>query len=312
MRLLLTAPLPPAWLLMCKLCATALLSVLQALAFVAVALALGTDIPVCSWAGVHVLGTLICGALMLGALGLLLLVHIKQLENFAGTMNFVIFPMYFISSALYPLWKLQESGAEWVYQLARGNPFTYAVEWLRFSLYSKVFVQVNNLLDRRYASASQPGSNGFRDNGSFQARPFLPRKWPIPAAAFDLPCARRSERRLDATHRQAQLRGVAGQELHQPASVGRVGRLNDHCGVVTRPLLQLSRYRRGEQQARRPKNTVDGMQTQFGIAESNSRDGIRSTAQLRFRSQLGCQAEAVDDGPGAQAFRTILRIGIDQ
>ena len=30
---------------------------------------------------------------MLGALGLLLSVHIKQLENFAGTMNFVIFPM---------------------------------------------------------------------------------------------------------------------------------------------------------------------------------------------------------------------------
>ena len=51
-------------------------------------------------------------ALMLGALGLLLSVHIKQLENFAGTMNFVIFPMYFMSTALYPLWKLEESGAE--------------------------------------------------------------------------------------------------------------------------------------------------------------------------------------------------------
>ena len=74
---------------------------------------------------------------MLGALGLLLSVHIKQLENFAGTMNFVIFPMYFLSTALYPLWKLQESGAEWVYQLARFNPFTHAVEWIRFALYGK-------------------------------------------------------------------------------------------------------------------------------------------------------------------------------
>jgi hypothetical protein len=146
-----------------------------------------------------VLNTFICGALMLGALGLLLLVHIKQLENFAGTMNSVIFPMYFISSALYPLWKLQESGAEWVYQLARSNPFTYAVEWFRFSLYSKVFVQVNNVLDRMYASASQLGSNGFRDNGSFQARPFLPRKLPIPAAAVDLPCARRTAHRAPRT-----------------------------------------------------------------------------------------------------------------
>ena len=56
----------------------------------------------------------------------MLSVHVKQLENFAGTMNFVIFPMFFISSALYPLWKLQESGADWVWQLARFNPFTYA------------------------------------------------------------------------------------------------------------------------------------------------------------------------------------------
>ena len=135
MRLLLTGPLPRSWLLLCKLCATALLSVLQALAFVAVALLLGTELPLLSWSTLHALVALLAGALMLGALGLLLSVHIKQLENFAGTMNFVIFPMYFISTALYPLWKLQESGAEWVYQLARFNPFTHAVEWIRFAWY---------------------------------------------------------------------------------------------------------------------------------------------------------------------------------
>jgi ABC-2 type transport system permease protein len=74
---------------------------------------------------------------MLGALGLLLSVHIRQLENFAGTMNFVIFPMYFLSTALYPLSRLQASGAEWVYQVARLNPFTHAVEWIRFALYGQ-------------------------------------------------------------------------------------------------------------------------------------------------------------------------------
>jgi len=137
MRLLLTAPLPRPWLLFCKLSATALLSVLQALAFLVVAALIGTTLPVLSLAGLHALVALVCGALMLGALGLLLSVHIKQLENFAGTMNFVIFPMYFMSTALYPLWKLQESGAEWVYQLARFNPFTYAIEWIRFALYGK-------------------------------------------------------------------------------------------------------------------------------------------------------------------------------
>jgi ABC-2 type transport system permease protein len=137
MRLLLTAPLPRPWILFCKLTATAVLSLLQALAFVLVALLLGTELPL--W-GPHwpmVLLSAVCAALMLGSLGLLLSVHIKQLENFAGTMNFVIFPMYFMSTALYPLWKLEESGAAWVYQIARFNPFTHAVEWFRFALYGK-------------------------------------------------------------------------------------------------------------------------------------------------------------------------------
>jgi ABC-2 type transport system permease protein len=137
MRLLLTAPLPRPWLLFSKLCATALLSVLQALAFVVVAALIGTELPLLSLGGLHALVALAAGALMLGALGLLLSVHIKQLENFAGTMNFVIFPMYFMSTALYPLWKLEESGAEWVYRVAQFNPFTHAVEWMRFALYGK-------------------------------------------------------------------------------------------------------------------------------------------------------------------------------
>jgi len=137
MRLLLTAPLPRWWLLLCKLLATAALSLLQALAFVIVAIVVGTDLPLFGPQTPMLLIASLGAALMLGALGLLLSVHIKQLENFAGTMNFVIFPMYFMSTALYPLWKLEESGANWVYQVARFNPFTHAVEWMRFALYAK-------------------------------------------------------------------------------------------------------------------------------------------------------------------------------
>jgi ABC-2 type transport system permease protein len=137
MRLLLTAPLPRPWILLSKLVATAILSLAQAGAFVIVAALLGTSLPLLGANLPAVLLAATGAALMLGALGLLLSVHIKQLENFAGTMNFVIFPMYFMSTALYPLWKLEESGAEWVYQIARFNPFTHAVEWMRFALYGK-------------------------------------------------------------------------------------------------------------------------------------------------------------------------------
>jgi ABC-2 type transport system permease protein len=137
MRLLLTAPLPRPWILFSKLMATAVLSLAQVSAFVIVAALLGTTLPVWGPQTPHVLLAAVAAALMLGAAGLLLSVHIKQLENFAGTMNFVIFPLFFMSTALYPLWKLEESGASWVYQIARINPFTHAVEWLRFALYGK-------------------------------------------------------------------------------------------------------------------------------------------------------------------------------
>lgn len=137
MRLLLTAPVPRWWILAAKLLATGLLSLVQALAFVVVASMLGTSLPLLGLHTPQVLLAWVVTALMLGALGLLLSVYIRQLENFAGTMNFVIFPMYFMSTALYPLWKLEESGAQWVYQIARFNPFTYAVEWIRFAIYDK-------------------------------------------------------------------------------------------------------------------------------------------------------------------------------
>ena len=76
---------------------------------------------------------------MLGSLGLLLSVYIKQLENFAGTMNFVIFPMFFISSALYPLWRLIDNGALYIYYLAKLNPFTYG-EMVRAASLGKFYL----------------------------------------------------------------------------------------------------------------------------------------------------------------------------
>ncbi len=51
---------------------------------------------------------LVLSGLMLGSLALFMSSVIKQLENFAGVMNFVIFPMFFASSALYPLWRVKE------------------------------------------------------------------------------------------------------------------------------------------------------------------------------------------------------------
>src|SRR5258707_14683794 len=74
---------------------------------------------------------------MLGALGMLISSLIKQLENFAGVMNFVIFPMFFASSALYPLWRVKES-SPFLYYVCELNPFPHATELIRFALYEQV------------------------------------------------------------------------------------------------------------------------------------------------------------------------------
>jgi ABC-2 type transport system permease protein len=136
MRLLLTAPLPRWYLLFCRLLAGVALSAVQAYVFLIVAALFGIRVPLSG--ALTLLPAVVACGLMLGSLGLLLSVNIRQLENFAGTMNFVIFPMFFISSALYPLWRLKESGAEAVYWLAWANPFTYVVELLRFALYGQL------------------------------------------------------------------------------------------------------------------------------------------------------------------------------
>ena len=134
MKTLLVSPLPRWYLLVCKLMAGVLVSILQAYTFLLVAWLYGVEAPLTGY--LTVLPALVLSGLMLGSLGLLLSSFIKHLENFAGVMNFVIFPLFFLSTALYPLWKIQES-SEWIYGLASFNPFSHAVELIRFALYGQ-------------------------------------------------------------------------------------------------------------------------------------------------------------------------------
>ena len=135
MRLLLTSPLPRWWLLFSKLVAGCMISILQVYVFLALAAATGIVLP---WSGyLLVLPALVASGLMLGALGLLLSSTIDRLENFAGVMNFVIFPMFFLSTALYPLWKMGES-SPLLRDVCALNPFTHAVELIRFALYGQL------------------------------------------------------------------------------------------------------------------------------------------------------------------------------
>ena len=135
MRLMLTSPFPRWWLLFSKLSAGAAISILQVYAFLGIAALYGIRLP---WEGyIAVLPALMLSGLMLGALGLFLSSTINRMENFAGVMNFVIFPMFFLSTALYPLWRMAESSTL-LRDICAVNPFTHAVELIRFALYGRL------------------------------------------------------------------------------------------------------------------------------------------------------------------------------
>lgn len=135
MRTLLVSPFPRWWLLTSKLLAGVAVSLLQVYVFLAIAHLWSIEPPLLGY--LTVLPALVLSGLMLGALGMLLSSVVKQLENFAGVMNFVIFPMFFASSALYPLWRMKES-SPLLYEICSANPFTHAVELVRFALYGQV------------------------------------------------------------------------------------------------------------------------------------------------------------------------------
>ncbi|MCB2054820.1 MAG: ABC transporter permease [Geminicoccaceae bacterium] len=135
MRTLLVSPHPRWFLLTAKLLAGVAVSILQAYAFLAIAWLWGIRWP--PWGFLAVLPALLLSGMMLGAIGLFLSSVIRQMENFAGVMNFLIFPMFFASSALYPLWRLEES-SPLLHDIAAVNPFTSAVELIRFALHLEI------------------------------------------------------------------------------------------------------------------------------------------------------------------------------
>ena len=131
MRVLLTSPLPRSFLLLARLLASCAVSIGQVYVFLVVAAA--TGVPLTLTGAFRLLPALLLGGMLVGGLGMLLAARVRQLENFAGVMNFVIFPMFFLSPALYPLSRMAEE-APVLHALAWLNPFTHAVELNRAAL----------------------------------------------------------------------------------------------------------------------------------------------------------------------------------
>ena len=139
MKILLTSYINRNYLLFCKMFATAIVSTLQALTFLIIAKIYGVELSI---SGILLtIPIIMISSIILNAFALFISSVIKQLENFATVMNFVIFPMFFLSSALYPLWKIKDSSIL-IFNISSFNPFTYIVEAIRFCLYGKFELEI--------------------------------------------------------------------------------------------------------------------------------------------------------------------------
>ena len=134
MKILLTSYINRNYLLFCKMFATSIVSLFQAIIFLLIAKIYGVDISIYNI--VLTIPIIMISSIILNAFALFISSVIKQSENFATVMNFVIFPMFFLSSALYPLWKIKDSSIL-LFNISSWNPFTYIVESIRFTLYGK-------------------------------------------------------------------------------------------------------------------------------------------------------------------------------
>jgi ABC-2 type transport system permease protein len=81
-------------------------------------------------------GMLALLAFTVSAFGMLVTVSIKQAQTFTWVMQMVVFPMVFLSGALYPVANLPG----WLEVLNRINPLTYAVDPMRHLVFSHLDV----------------------------------------------------------------------------------------------------------------------------------------------------------------------------
>ncbi len=127
-RMLLIAPVPRSAIVWAKTLAATLLGLAQAILFLPLLFFLGI------WPGPAALLFFFCGvaltALALSSLGMLLASRIRSIEGFAVVMNFVIFPMFFLSGALYPAARLPG----WLQPVVRINPLTYGIDLMKHAL----------------------------------------------------------------------------------------------------------------------------------------------------------------------------------
>ena len=127
MRMMMIAPIAHGWIVVAKLIAATIIAMVQAIMLLVILFAIG----LLDWqSALLVLPPAFLTALLCAAMGGLIAVWSKTLDNFAVIMNFVIFPVFFLSGALYPVTQLPDL----LRYVVLVNPFSYGVDLLKHSI----------------------------------------------------------------------------------------------------------------------------------------------------------------------------------
>jgi ABC-2 type transport system permease protein len=127
-RMLLVAPLARPVTVVAKTLSSALLGVFQAVLLLPLIWILGLRPSAVSL--IEFLGALALSAVAISSLGMVLASRLRSIENFATVMNFLMFPMFFLSGALYPASSLPG----FLQPFVRANPLTYCIDLMRHPL----------------------------------------------------------------------------------------------------------------------------------------------------------------------------------
>ena len=127
-RMLLIAPLPRSVTVFAKTLSAAILGVIQCLLLFPLIWILGLR-PTFD-AIVALILAIALTSFAIASLGMVIASRMRSIENFAGIMNFLMFPMFFLSGALYPASLLPG----WMQPLVRINPLTYGIDLMRHPL----------------------------------------------------------------------------------------------------------------------------------------------------------------------------------
>jgi ABC-2 type transport system permease protein len=127
-RMLLIAPVPRSIAVVAKTISATLLGVIQAILLFPLIWILG--LRPSATAVAELVGGIALGSFALASFGMVIASRLRSIENFAGIMNFLMFPMFFLSSALYPAALLPG----FLQPLVRADPLTYAIDLMRHPL----------------------------------------------------------------------------------------------------------------------------------------------------------------------------------